>query len=332
MSESIVPTAEKIKPYRYLAAYCRWLGTEPIASPIPPDSESTGDVIEADDEIDMTKPVELIVLVVKARTVRCRQLSGHRVITLRAADVFDVVPGLIISVDPNKYWQFKGHPYLSGRIMSTRIDAKALGLPPLEIKELGMWGPCGADNDDNDCDDGEELANNSYEVLAPGSRPLFAMQQILPGHNSDDFVDVDFDPIIKANDLREHRNFTEAQQIHSGLLEADLRCLDAHAHLGSMAFDSFPSKACDHYGVGVQIGELALGVDFEGVLSWDQLDNRPFLRCLHGFGLCLWKLDRWEEAAKVLERILELNPMDELDIKSMLPDVLAHRPHCEHAE
>jgi hypothetical protein len=27
---------------------------------------------------------------------------------------------------------------------------------------------------------------------------------------------------------------------------------------------------------------------FDGVLPWGQIDNRPFLRCMHGFGLCLW--------------------------------------------
>lgn len=33
-----------------------------------------------------------------------------------------------------------------------------------------------------------------------------------------------------------------------------------------------------------------MGLDFDGVLPWGCPDNRPILRCLHGLGLCLWRL------------------------------------------
>jgi hypothetical protein len=42
---------------------------------------------------------------------------------------------------------------------------------------------------------------------------------------------------------------------------ADLRCLDAHAHLGNLAFGPMPWKAVvavRHYEVGFRIGELSL--------------------------------------------------------------------------
>jgi hypothetical protein len=58
-------------------------------------------------------------------------------------------------------------------------------------------------------------------------------------------------------------------------------------HIGNFAFESrFTFKeAIRHYEVGVRLGEAALGADFDGVLPWGLIDNRPFLRCLHGFGL-----------------------------------------------
>jgi len=37
----------------------------------------------------------------------------------------------IVTVEPGKHWRHAGHPYLSGRIIGTRIDATALGLVPL---------------------------------------------------------------------------------------------------------------------------------------------------------------------------------------------------------
>src|SRR5450755_1690091 len=80
------------------------------------------------------------------------------------------------------------------------------------------------------------------------------------------------------------------------LCQADLRCLDAHAHLGNFAFEASPNVAIRHYTVGVCIGELSLGDDFDGLLPWGDIDNKPFLRCMHGFALCLWRVGRFEEA------------------------------------
>ena len=73
----------------------------------------------------------------------------------------------------------------------------------------------------------------------------------------------------------------------------------------------------------MRLGELALGKDFNGVLDWGLLDNRPFLRCMHGYGLCLWRLKRWAEAEQVFERLLWLNPADIQGNRLLLPDVRA---------
>ena len=83
-------------------------------------------------------------------------------------------------------------------------------------------------------------------------------------------------------------------------LEADLRCLDAHAHFESMLFDRGPQRAITHYEIGKAIGELSLVEDFDGVLHWGMIDNRPFLRCLQGYGLCLWRLGRFSESVGIL--------------------------------
>jgi tetratricopeptide (TPR) repeat protein len=104
---------------------------------------------------------------------------------------------------------------------------------------------------------------------------------------------------------------------------ADLRCLDAHAHLGNLDFDGRPADALRHYEVGMRIGELSLGKDFEGVLLWGFIDNRPFLRCLHGFGLCLWRMGRFEEALRVFDRMLWLNPSDNQGVRFLIGDVRA---------
>ena len=107
------------------------------------------------------------------------------------------------------------------------------------------------------------------------------------------------------------------------LLLTDLRVLDAHAHFGNQMFDHWLDKARRHYEVGVAIGELSLGARFDGVLEWGHFDNRPFLRCLHGLGLCWWRLDRFDEASSVFERLLWLNPADNPGVRFNLAQVQA---------
>jgi hypothetical protein len=53
--------------------------------------------------------------------------------------------------------------------------------------------------------------------------------------------------------------------------------------------------------------------------------NRPCLRCLYGYGLCLWRLNLTDEAAAVFKRMLWLNPSDNQGVRSDLGEVHAGR-------
>ena len=105
------------------------------------------------------------------------------------------------------------------------------------------------------------------------------------------------------------------------LCQADLRCLDAHFHLGGLVFDYYPRDAIGHYETGLRIGQFSLGDDFTGVLLWGFTDNRPFLRCMHGYGLCLWRMGRFEEAEHVFDQMLWLNPSDNQGARFILDEV-----------
>ena len=51
------------------------------------------------------------------------------------------------------------------------------------------------------------------------------------------------------------------------------------------------------------VGELPLDGLGDGVLPWGWIDNRPWLRCLNGYGLCLWRLGNFKEAEHVFDRV-----------------------------
>jgi hypothetical protein len=164
----------------------------------------------------------------------------------------------------------------------------------------------------------EPIEKWAKPIMSRGPRPEYEMEQVLPGKESDD---PDTDPILEAAELREAGDSLGAHRMLMSLLAVDLRCLDAHPHLGNLVFDHSPQKALRHYEVRVRIGELALGEGFNGVLHWGHINNRPFLRCVHRYGLCLSRLGGVEEAEEVCNRMLWLNPTDNEGVRFLLGEV-----------
>lgn len=129
------------------------------------------------------------------------------------------------------------------------------------------------------------------------------------------------DPISNAVDLEESGDIPGARKLLMSTLLKDLRCIDAHAHLGNLEFDRRPEQAIVHYEVGIRIAELSLPPGFDGVLMWGHIENRPFLRCLKPYGVCLRRLGRLEEARGVFERNLSLNPDDNQGVRFCWQDL-----------
>jgi len=155
-------------------------------------------------------------------------------------------------------------------------------------------------------------------IIACGPRPMFQMEQVLPGEDPDD-------PITRSNDLQDAGERAEAKKILMDLCQADLRCLHAHSHLGNLVFDYSPRDAIRHYEIGVRIGELSPEDGLTGLLQWGIINNRPFLRCMHGYALCLRRLGRFDEAERVFHRMLWLNSSDNQGVRLLIDEVKAKR-------
>lgn len=328
-SEYVVAAADVVLPKvssgaRHVAAYRRWLGLDPS----PPETLTPAYRKRRHKattlDLDPGRSIELVALSVKQTNAYCRVLGSDRVVTFRASGLWDVVPGEIVVVKPSRQWSYAGHPYLSGEIDSTRLDVPALGLVPLRLERQGNWNP----RKEYWGEKGRPVEPWARPIIARGPRPAYEMEQVLPGEDPDDPFE---DPITKSNDLKDAGDFDGAYRILMELCRADLRCLDAHAHLGNFAFDRIPEEAIRHYEVGVRIGELPLGDKFEDVLPWGHIDNRPFLRCMQGFGLCLWRLGRFEEAERVFGKMLWMNPSDNQGVRFLIGEVRARKAWTEDA-
>jgi len=68
----------------------------------------------------------------------------------------------------------------------------------------------------------------------------------------------------------------------------------------------------------VRIGDLSLGQNFEGLLRWGDVDNRPFLGCMHGHGPMLVASGSVREAERVFDRVLWLNPSDNQGARGLI--------------
>ena len=58
-------------------------------------------------------------------------------------------------------------------------------------------------------------------------------------------------------------------------------------------------------------------------MFWGHIDNRLFLRCMHGCGPCLWQLGQFDDAERVFGRMLWLNPSDNQGVRFLIDDVRA---------
>jgi len=316
VAASEVVISPRTEGARYLGAYRKWMGLEPFTPETPAPVRGRPRRARVAAPLDLSGPAEFAVLSVRQKSARCRLLGTDREITLRPTGLWDVVPGEIAVVMPRKQWSYAGHPYLSGQIESVRLDVTALGLTPLRLEDRGMWDPAGHYWGE----EGEPIEDWAKPIIARGPRQEFEMQQVLPGRDPKDPF---FDPISESNDLKRLGDIEGAYKILMDLCQADLRCLDAHTHLGNLAFDHRPGEALRHYQVGLRIGELSLGEGFDGLLPWGWIDNRPLLRCMQGFGLCVWRLGRFDEAGSIFDRMLWLNPSDNQGMRSLIGAVRA---------
>lgn len=299
--------------HRYVEAYRRWMGVAP-SIPTPPPAKKFAPL---ETEVSSAS-IDVVILSLSARAVLCKTLNSGELVTIRTGKHWQVVPGEIVTIKPVKRWTYGGAPYLSGSVESTQLDAKQIGLTPLKLQSYGQWDPA----EEFWGDPGDPIPAWAKKIIKCGRRPQFEMEQVFPEEGPEVTMS---DPIIDSIDRKNAGDHSGAYDILMRLCRADLRCLDAHAHLGNLSFDTRPKHAIRNYEVGVRIGELSLPSNFNGVLLWRMIDNRPFLRCLYSFGLCLWRLERFEESLAVFERILWMNPPDNQGARFVIDDVRKRR-------
>lgn len=214
-------------------------------------------------------------------------------------------------------WTYPGHVVGDGAREAMAV-AGAVAVPLGLVDQRLGWDPAEAWMGEP----ADELPACLVPVVAAGERRAFEFEQVAPG--DEDFADDG--PILHALDAARRGDRAGARRRLRALLAADVRCLDAHAHLGWLAWEYSAKRARPHYLAGVAIGQRSIPDSFDGVMPWGLIDNRPFLRCLHGLGLCEWRLGRFDEAHAVFESLLWLNPTDNQGASEVIELVARRQP------
>jgi tetratricopeptide (TPR) repeat protein len=115
-----------------------------------------------------------------------------------------------------------------------------------------------------------------------------------------------------------------AEAYYREALRLDPEHADAYVHMANRLVDQ------DRVAEALPLYERGEAAALERIIGdpasypgmfWGDVDSRPFMRALHGKGLCLWRLSRADEARNVFAWMMELNPNDNQGVRFLLHDM-----------
>jgi tetratricopeptide (TPR) repeat protein len=127
-------------------------------------------------------------------------------------------------------------------------------------------------------------------------------------------------------ELLEQGDLKAAERVFRQVLVRMPDHLDAIHHLAMVLSERDAlDPAHDLWDQAVRIGRKAFPRDFKpgrDRLEWGWLENRPFLRCLHGLALARYEEEEVEEALRLFQELLSLNPNDNQGVRAMAQEAL----------
>ncbi len=157
----------------------------------------------------------------------------------------------------------------------------------------------------------------SFELASIGDR-----EWVFPDQNTSDEIHELFE---EALDLMDELKFGSAKAKLKRMLKLNPDHIDAIHHLAiieNRKKNKKPSR--ELWKKGVEIGRSAIPISFKrgsSRIPWSNLDNRPFLRCLHGHAFALNDDSKIEEAFEVFEELLDYNPDDNQCVRDILMEM-----------
>lgn len=160
---------------------------------------------------------------------------------LRLVGRVHLVPGHIIHASFRKRWTWSGHEYASGKVHEICVDVSRLGLEPLPLRDTGMEDLRESYEPHVDPDPYAPM----WRALTAKPRRSFNMDPIAWGAFPDS-KDPEENLTCDAAELTERGEWDRAYKLLMQALRRDLRCIDAHVHLGNLVFDRSAKRALQY--------------------------------------------------------------------------------------
>ena len=131
-----------------------------------------------------------------------------------------------------------------------------------------------------------------------------------------------FDSYYNGSEIYECGNYEKAINKFRYLLKKDSSFFPALNDIGWYFIEKYNlSKAIEYYSKAYIISNEKIPNNFKGKIIWGHIENRHYLRTLHGFGLANIYSLRYKEGLHLFERILDYNPNDNQGVRYLLGDV-----------
>jgi len=130
------------------------------------------------------------------------------------------------------------------------------------------------------------------------------------------------DKFDEGIELWETGHARAAEKIYKEIIAEFPGFIDVYHQLAILYEESGRDQlAFENWLRGYQVGKQAFPHNFtpgKDLLPWAFLENRPFLRCTHAFGLCFFDGGNLAKAMELFEFIISANPNDNQGIRALL--------------
>jgi len=137
-------------------------------------------------------------------------------------------------------------------------------------------------------------------------------------------LDTVYDAFDRGCELLEQGVVSQSEQLLRDVIRKAPLHIDALHHLAIILDGRGKSEEARQLWIkGVEIGRIAFPrkLTFRDHLEWSWLENRPFLRCLHGLATATLADGDIEKATGFFEELLSFNPNDNQGVRELLMEV-----------
>ncbi len=140
------------------------------------------------------------------------------------------------------------------------------------------------------------------------------------------------DYFYDGTDFLQAGNKKEAVACFKKALEIDGEYVDAHNGLGNAYFNEDLEKSKQYYQKAYELTKKHFNNQWPISIEWGLIENRQYLRAMHGLGLIFWRENNLQEAKRMFMLMLRLNNNDNQGVRYLIAAILEEMTWEQYGE